>query len=126
VVRADGGTRCAAITGGYVALALAIASLRKQGRLSRDPLETAIAAVSVGLVRGTPVLDLDYAEDSSAQVDCNIIGTAEGDFVEIQATAEGKPFGRRSLGDLLDLAALGLEELFSAQRDAIRLATSTS
>lgn len=125
VVRADGGTRCAAITGGYVALAIAMEKLRQQGRLSRDPLSTAIAAVSVGMVRGVAVLDLDYIEDSGASVDCNIIGTGDGNLVEIQATAEGKPFDRRNLGDLLDLANLGLEQLFAAQRDAIRTASAS-
>jgi ribonuclease PH len=123
VVRADGGTRCAAITGGYVALALAIAALRRQERISRDPLLTAVAAVSVGVVRGIPMLDLDYAEDSNALVDCNVVATAEGEFVELQATAEGKPFPRGSLEDLLDLASLGLDELFTAQRAAVRDAT---
>ncbi len=125
VVRADGGTRCAAITGGYVALALAIDKLRKQGRLTRNPLTAAIAAVSVGIVRGAAILDLDYSEDSGAAVDCNIVGTADGEFVEIQATAEGRPFARGSLDDLLDLANLGLEQLFSAQREAIRTASSS-
>ena len=125
VVRADGGTRCAAITGGYVALAIAINALRRQGRLNRDPLTTTIAAVSVGIVRGVPVLDLDYVEDSGAAVDCNVVGTGDGAFVEIQATAEGKPFDRRNLGELLDLANLGLTALFAAQRDAIRAATPT-
>ena len=124
VVRADGGTRCAAITGGYVALAIALENLRKQGRLSRNPLATPIAAVSVGIVRGAAVLDLDYVEDSGASVDCNIIATGDGEFVEIQATAEGKPFPRRSLGELLDLANLGLDQLFAAQRDAIRTAST--
>jgi len=124
VVRADGGTRCAAIAGGYVALAMAIHALRRQGRLNRDPLSTAIAAVSVGIVRGEAVLDLEYVEDSAAAVDCNIVGTGDGAYVEIQATAEGKPFDRRHLGDLLDLADLGLVALFAAQRDAIRSATS--
>jgi ribonuclease PH len=122
VVRADGGTRCAAITGGYVALAIAINALRRQGRLNRDPLTTTIAAVSAGIVRGVPVLDLDYVEDSGAAVDCNIVGTGDGAFVEIQATAEGKPFDRRNFGELLDLANLGLAALFAAQRDAIRAA----
>jgi ribonuclease PH len=122
VVRADGGTRCAAITGGYVALAIAINALRRQGRLNRDPLATMVAAVSVGIVRGVPVLDLDYVEDSGAAVDCNIVDTGDGAFVEIQATAEGKPFDRRNLGELLDLANLGLAALFAAQRDAIRAA----
>ena len=125
VVRADGGTRCAAITGGYVALAIALETLRKQGRLSRNPLSTMIAAVSVGMVRGTVVLDLDYVEDSGASVDCNIVGTGDGTFVEIQATAEGRPFARGGLDDLLDLANLGLEQLFSAQREAIRTASSS-
>jgi ribonuclease PH len=121
VVRADGGTRCASIAGGYVALALAVATLRAQGGLTRDPLTAAVSAVSVGIVRGATLLDLDYAEDSAAAVDCNIVGTADGEFVEIQATAEGQPFARRRLGDLLDLATTGLEELFAAQRDAIRM-----
>ncbi|MCC7022013.1 MAG: ribonuclease PH [Thermomicrobiales bacterium] len=126
VVRADGGTRCAAITGGFVALALAIDTLRKQGKLQRDPLLAPIAAVSVGIVRGTPVLDLDYVEDSSAFVDCNIVGAGNEEFVEIQATAEGKPFSQRALGDLLDLASLGLAELFAAQREAIRIGSARS
>jgi ribonuclease PH len=125
VVRADGGTRCAAITGGYVALTIAISGLRRQGRLNRDPMLTAIAAVSVGIVRGVPVLDLDYVEDSGAAVDCNFVGTGDRAFVEIQATAEGKPFDRRNLGELLDLANLGLAELFAAQREAIRAAASS-
>jgi ribonuclease PH len=124
VVRADGGTRCAAITGGYVALAVAIYRARQQGRISRDPLLSAISAVSVGIIKGTAMLDLDYVEDSGAAVDCNVVGNAEEDFVEIQATAEGKPFSRRSLDDLLDLASLGLAELFAAQQDAIKLATA--
>ena len=126
VVRADGGTRCAAITGGYVALAIAINALRRQGRLNRDPLMTAIAAVSVGIVRGAAVLDLDYVEDSGAAVDCNVVGTGDGAYVEIQATAEGKPFERRHLGELLDLGNLGLAALFAAQREAIRSAAPSS
>ena len=124
VVRADGGTRCASITGGFVAVALALHRLKQQGRLNRDPLLTAVAAVSVGIVKGVPLLDLDYAEDSNAAVDCNIVGTADEEFVEIQATAEGKPFADRALRDLIDLATLGLAELFAAQREAIRLATA--
>jgi ribonuclease PH len=126
VVRADGGTRCAAITAGYVALALAVAKLRAQGKLTRDPLLAPVAAVSVGVVRGAAVLDLDYAEDSTAAVDCNVIGTADGEFVEIQATAEGKPFRRRELEDLIDLASLGLDSLFAAQREAIRTAAGSA
>ena len=122
VVRADGGTRCAAITAGYVALAIAIQRLRTQGRLNRDPLLNAVAGVSVGLIKGRPILDLDYAEDSTAAVDCNIIGTADGAYVEIQATAEGQPFGRHHLNDMLDLAGVGLERLFAAQSEAVRTA----
>jgi ribonuclease PH len=122
VVRADGGTRCAAITGGYVALAIAVNNLRQQGKIKRDPLLTMIGAVSVGIVRGIPLLDLDYSEDSGSDVDCNIVGTADEEFVEIQATAEGKPFSSRSLDDLLDLARLGLGEIFAAQREAISAA----
>jgi ribonuclease PH len=121
VVRADGGTRCAAITGGYVALALAVAKLRQTGKLNRDPLLAAVAAVSVGVVKGVTVLDLDYGEDSTAAVDCNIVGTAEGNFVEVQSTAEGRAFGRRDLEDMVDLASLGLDALFVAQREAIRI-----
>lgn len=123
VVRADGGTRCAAITAGYVALAIAIHRLRTQGRLTRDPLLNAVAGISVGLIKGRPVLDLDYAEDSTAAVDCNVIGTADGAYVEIQATAEGQPFGRHQMGEMLDLAGEGLERLFAAQRETIRSAT---
>jgi ribonuclease PH len=125
VVRADGGTRCAAITGGYVALALAIAKLRQQGRLNKDPLQTAIAAVSVGILRGVPILDIDYAEDSSAAVDCNVVATANEEFVELQATAEGNPFNRRNLDEILKLAEIGLKQLFAAQREAIRIATQS-
>jgi ribonuclease PH len=126
VVRADGGTRCAAITGGYVALALAIHALRQKGKLSRDPLLAAVAGVSVGIVRGTALLDLNYLEDSSAAVDSNIIGNAEGAFIEIQATAEGRPFLRKNFNELIDLASLGLDQLFAAQRDAIRTGQSAS
>ena len=126
VVRADGGTRCAAITAGYVAMAIAVGRLKAQGRLNRDPLESAIAAVSVGLVRGATLLDLDYSEDSAAAVDCNIIGAADGTLVEVQATAEGKRFARRALTELLDLADLGLKLLHAAQHEAIRTGLAAS
>lgn len=125
VVRADAGTRCASITAGYVAMAIAINRLKAQGRISRDPLESLIAAVSVGIVRSKSLLDLDYSEDSVAGVDCNVIGAADGTLVEIQATAEGKRFARRALNDLLDMANLGLERLHAAQRDAIRTGVAT-
>lgn len=126
VVRADGGTRCASITVGFVALALAIAKLRASGKLNRDPLLSPVAAVSVGVVKGVTVLDLDYSEDSNAAVDCNIVGTADGDFVEVQSTAEGRPFRRRDLEDMIDLATLGLDALFAAQRESIRTGSAQS
>lgn len=115
VLRADGGTRCAAITGGYVALALAIRKLQAKQRIKRDPLLAAVAAVSVGVVRGVSLLDLDYNEDPIADVDCNIVMTGAGDFVEIQGTAEGQPFSPATLEELIVLASLGLEALFEEQ-----------
>lgn len=125
VLRADGGTRCAAITGAYVALALAVSRLRAERKLKRDPLLAAVAAVSVGVVRGAPLLDLNYDEDASADVDANIVKTDRDAFVEIQATAERQPFGATALVELLDLAMVGLDLLFAAQRDAVDLARSS-
>lgn len=118
VLQADAGTRCAAITGSWVALALAFDALRQRKVLKRDPLRAQVAAVSVGIVRGNPVLDLTYAEDSTADVDANVVMTSEGAFVEVQATAEGAPFSRESLDSLLMLAELGLADLFAKQRAA--------
>jgi ribonuclease PH len=114
VLQADGGTRTASITGGYVALALA---LRGAGLL--PALTNQIAAVSVGIVDGTGLLDLDYSEDARAEVDFNVVGTDAGTYVEIQGTAEGKPFDRAGMDRLLSLADSGLKTLFSAQREAI-------
>jgi ribonuclease PH len=114
VLQADGGTRTASITGGYVALALA---LKGAGLL--PALTNQIAAVSVGIVDGTGLLDLDYSEDSRADVDFNVVGTDAGTYVEIQGTAEGKPFDRAGMDRLLSLADSGLKTLFSAQREAI-------
>lgn len=119
VLQADGGTRTAAITGAYVALCNATAWMASESWLERDPIVEAVAAVSVGLVDGVPYLDLDYAEDSRAQVDMNVVGTRSGGLVEVQGTAEGEPFPRRDLDTLLDLAAAGLESLFAAQRRAL-------
>ena len=119
VLQADAGTRCAAITGSYIALALALGKLRAEGKLKRDPLRAAVAAVSVGVVRGTPVLDLDYAEDAKAEVDFNVVMTDGDEFVEVQGTAEGAPFPRATLDELLILAEFGLEGLFAAQRRAL-------
>ena len=119
VLRADGGTRCAAITGAWVALALAVRRLRADRKLKRDPLRAAVAAVSVGVVRGIPLLDLDYAEDAAADVDCNVVMTDAHAFVEIQGTAEKDPFTPATLDELLVLASMGLDRLFAAQRAAL-------
>lgn len=119
VLSADGGTRCASITGGYVALAMALNRVTKERRLARSPLTASVAAISVGVVNGVPALDLDYGEDSKADVDANIVMTDAGQFVEIQGTAEHAPFGRETLGTMLDLAEHGLTSLFTAQQDAI-------
>ena len=119
VIQADGGTRCAAITGGYVALALAIQKLIDTKKLSKQPLKRQIAAISAGVIKGVPALDLDYAEDSNADVDVNIIMTDALAFVELQGTAEKEPFQQDSLDLILSLARNGLQELFAAQRAAI-------
>jgi len=119
VILADGGTRCASITGGYVALAQAIRKLREQERISRDPIEAAVAAVSVGVVKGQPLLDIDYSEDSSADVDFNVVMTDQHAFVEIQGTAEKSPFTPATLDELLVLASTGLDNLFEAQKKAL-------
>ena len=115
VVEADGGTRCAAITGGYVALHLALAALVEAGQLARLPLTQSVAAVSCGVVGGQPLLDLDYAEDSTAEVDMNVVMTGDGGLVEVQATAERTPLSRASLDEMLALAARGIDELRAAQ-----------
>ena len=121
VLQADGGTRTAAITGAYVALADAIADAHERGLLpaSAHPLTGSVAAISVGVVAGTPVIDLDYPEDSMAQTDMNVVMTGDGRFVEVQGTAEGEPFDRDLLGALLDLATAGCEELTRRQAEAL-------
>ncbi len=119
VLQADGGTRTAAITGAYVALALALDRLRRDGGLAISPLRTAVAAVSVGVVDGELLLDLCYEEDSRAAVDCNVVWTADGRLVEVQGTAEGDPFDRAALDALLDLAWRGVQCLFVLQAHAI-------
>jgi ribonuclease PH len=120
VLQADGGTRCASITGAYVALALACERLREGGQVVRRPLSGSVAAVSSGIVEGVPVLDLDYAEDSTAEVDANVVMTGEGGLVEVQATAERTPLSRAHLDDLLGLAAKGIAELRAVQAEAVR------
>jgi ribonuclease PH len=118
VLQADGGTRTAAITGGMVALRLAIARLREQGLLESSPLTGTVAAISCGVVGGVPLLDLDYAEDSTAEVDANVVMTGDGGLVEVQATAERTPLSRTHLDDLLALAQDGIERLRMAQDEA--------
>ncbi len=119
VIQADGGTRTAAITGAYVALVDAVAELLRRGLLERDPLHGAVAAVSVGLWRGMPVLDLDYAEDADCDTDLNVVMNDGRAFVEIQGTAEGHAFRREELDGLLDLATRGIGELLEHQRRAL-------
>lgn len=119
VLQADGGTRTAAITGAWIALKRACATLRRRGVLAVDPVHTGLAAVSVGVVSGETILDLNYAEDSHAEVDANVVMTDRGEFVEVQGTAEGKPFTRGRLDDLLALAEKGITELHAIQREHI-------
>ena len=115
VLQADGGTRCAAICGGYAALHLALSGLVDAGKLRELPLSDSVAAVSVGIVGGSPMLDLAYVEDSRAEVDMNVVITGSGQMIEVQATAERTPFGRASLDELLSLAATGIEEISALQ-----------
>ncbi len=119
VLQADGGTRTASITGAYVALVDAVATLRQRGVLKRDPIHGAIAAVSVGVYQGLPVLDLDYVEDSHCDTDMNVVMNDGGGFVELQGTAEGHAFRREELDTLLALARKGIDELLAAQRTAL-------
>jgi ribonuclease PH len=115
VLQADGGTRCAAICGGYAALHLALSGLVDAGKLRELPLSDSVAAVSVGIVDGSSMLDLAYAEDSRAEVDMNVVISGSGQMIEVQATAERTPFGRASLDELLSLAAAGIEEISALQ-----------
>lgn len=122
VIQADGGTRTAAITGGFVALAIAIKGLMDQGALKQSPIEDHVAAISCGIFDGTPVADLDYAEDSNAGADANFVMTGAGNIVEVQATAEGAVFGRAELDRLMDLASAGIAELVTHQKAALEKA----
>jgi ribonuclease PH len=119
VLQADGGTRTAAITGACVAAADALAWLRACGKLTGNPLREQVAAVSVGIVQGVPLLDLEYTEDSACDTDMNVVMTASGGFVEVQGTAEGAPFSRAEMDALLALAAKGIDELVALQRQAL-------
>lgn len=119
VIQADGGTRCASITGAYVALALACRRLVKQGTIARNPILSEVAAVSVGIIEGTPILDLAYVEDSEADVDMNVVCTGTGKFIELQGTAEREPFTREQMDEMLILAESGITKLFEIQRAAL-------
>jgi len=122
VLQADGGTRTASITGAYVALAIACKRLMKDRKIAKSPIVSEVAAISVGVVEGTPLLDLKYDEDSRAEVDMNIVCTGDGRFIEVQGTAEGLPFTREQMDNLLELAKKGIAELLIAQRQAIHAA----
>jgi ribonuclease PH len=119
VIQADGGTRTAAITGGFVALVLALQKMRAQNQISTMPVRDFVAATSVGIVDGQPLLDLAYEEDSRADVDMNIVQTGDGRFIEVQGTAEAAPFGRDALLSLLDLAQEGIRQLNALQREVV-------
>ncbi len=119
VIQADGGTRTASITGAYVALHDAITKLLKSGKLIESPLKDSVAAISVGVYQGSPVLDLDYIEDSGCDTDMNVVMTGKGGFVEVQGTAEGEPFARDAMDAMLDLAKLGIEQLTALQLKAL-------
>jgi len=116
VIQADGGTRTASVTGGFIALALALQKIKKQNLIGRVPLTDYVAAVSVGVHKGQPLLDLDYREDSSADMDMNVVMVGSGKFVEVQGTAEKKPFSKKEMDQLLDLAEKGIRELIKMQR----------
>jgi ribonuclease PH len=122
VLQADAGTRTASITGAWAALALGLQRLEARGVLSRSPLLEQVAAVSVGLVDGAALLDLDYSEDSRAEVDLNVVMNSQGQLLEVQGTAEGAPFSRQQLNELLDLADQGLQQLRQSQREALEQA----
>jgi len=119
VIQADGGTRTASITGGFVALAEAIQKLLKDNVLKENPLTGSVASVSVGIYQGTPVLDLDYAEDSNAETDMNVVMTDTGQFIEVQGTAEGHPFSEQEMNQMLALAKAGINELCAHQKTAL-------
>lgn len=120
VLQADGGTRTASITGAYVALALALRKLEQDKRLKKNPLISEVAAISVGMVEQTPLLDLKYEEDSIAEVDMNVVCTGQGKFIELQGTAEREPFNREQMDEMLALAEKGIQHLFTIQRYALK------
>ncbi len=121
VIQADGGTRTASITGGFVALSLAIRRLMKEGKIAENPIKYKVAAISVGIVEGMPMLDLAYEEDSKADVDLNVAMNEEEKYIEIQGTSERRPLSREELNTLLDLAEKGIKELFKKQEEALNV-----
>ena len=122
VIQADGGTRTAAITGGYIALLLALGRAIDDGSVEPEALASPVAAVSVGMVEGIPLLDLDYQEDAAADVDANIVANANGEFIEVQSTAEGRPLSRQDLDSLINMATAGISKLQNFQREMIQQA----
>lgn len=122
VIQADGGTRTAAITGACVALVDALAVMKNKGEIKQNPLYFLVAAVSVGIYKGIPILDLDYAEDSKADTDMNVVMTEQGNFIEFQATAEKKAFSKEEFDQLLELAKCGIDQLFEKQRESLGIA----
>ena len=120
VIQADGGTRCASITGSFVALALALYSMRKEGIIKKIPISDYVAAVSVGVIDGEKMLDLNYGEDSNAGVDMNVVMTGKGKFIEVQGTAEKEPFDKKDMDELIALAKKGIEDLVSIQKKALK------
>ena len=126
VIQADGGTRTAAITGASVALVDACSNMLATGKLSESPLTSMIAAISVGIYQGTPVIDLDYVEDSSADTDMNIIMTSDGGIIEIQGTAEKQPFSEKELSSMMALAKQGISQLHELQRQCLNISDSSS
>ncbi len=124
VIQADGGTRTASISGGFVALALAVDGLLKKGRLTENPIIHRVASVSTGIYAGKPVLDLDYAEDSNAETDMNVVMNETGGFIEVQGTAEGAVFSSEEMRQMLDLAAKGIREIIAEQQKVLETASS--
>ena len=120
VIQADGGTRCASITGSFISLVMALDKIRKEGLITKMPVSDFVAAISVGMLKGEPILDLDYDEDSTSEVDMNIIMTGSGKFIEIQGTAEREPFSKQEMDKLLVLAKKGVEELISAEKKILK------
>ena len=120
VIQADGGTRCASITGSFIALALALDNMRKEGIIKKIPISDYVAAVSVGIINGEKMLDLDYGEDSNAEVDMNVVMTGSGRFIEVQGTAEKEPFDKKEMGELIALAEKGIDDLVTIQKKALK------